>query len=112
VNEAAKLAEVAATTSFDDANALCQAFAEQAPAQSPLSIEDCVGRIADAARPTLVRNLLELDVKRRRAVGETPRAEDYRARLPEFADLIYRIFLERHQDAEHGGVRLRVQGAV
>jgi eukaryotic-like serine/threonine-protein kinase len=82
------------TTSFDDVDALCRSFAKETDNESQLSIEDYLRRVASGAQPTLLRNLLELDIKRRRAAGQTPRADEYLRRLPEFADLIRQAFLD------------------
>ena len=91
---AESLSELAATASFDEIDALCRSFTDAAVENSPWSIEDCLRRVADGARPTLLRNLLALDIERRRAAGQTPRADEYLARLPGFADLIREAFLE------------------
>lgn len=89
------LKEFAATASFDHVDAVCRAFADAAAESSQLSIEDYLRRVADGAQPTLLRNLLDLDIQRRRAAGENPRADEYLARLPEFADLVRQAFLDR-----------------
>lgn len=91
---ASPLKEFAATASFDHVNAVCRAFADARAEPSQLSIEDYLQRVADGAQPTLLRNLLDLDIQRRRAAGENPRADEYLARLPEFADLVRQAFLD------------------
>ena len=82
---------LAATTSFDDVNALCCAYVEERGARS---LEVYLQRIAEGAQPTLLRNLLDLDIQRRRASGQRPSVDEYVARLPEFAELIRQAFLD------------------
>jgi eukaryotic-like serine/threonine-protein kinase len=94
MNDAIQQAKGIETTSFDNVNALCRSFAEEADKESQLSIEDYLRHVADGAQPTLLRNLLDLDIKRRRAAGQSPGADEYLARLPEFADLIRQAFLD------------------
>jgi len=95
VDSAARQFDVlAATASFDDVNALCRAFAEEEAAPSQRPIETYLRRVPDGAQPTLLRNLLDLDIRRRRAAGQSPRADEYLVRLPEFADVIRQAFLD------------------
>jgi serine/threonine protein kinase/tetratricopeptide (TPR) repeat protein len=94
MNEIAHAADPFVTTSLDDVIAVCRSFAAEAADNSPLSIEDYLRRVGEAAQPTLLRNLLDFDIKRRRAAGQTPRADEYLGRLPEFSDLIRQAFLD------------------
>ena len=43
---------------------------------------------------TLLRNLLQHEILRRRSEGECPRAEEYILHLPRFAALVRQVFLE------------------
>ncbi|HVC96341.1 MAG TPA: protein kinase [Pirellulales bacterium] len=88
------LDSLAATGSFDQINDLCRSFSEEGSDRGRLSIEDYLRQVADAAKPTLVRNLLHLDIERRRALGESPCADEYLHRLPDFTDLVRHVFLE------------------
>ena len=45
-------------------------------------------------QPVLLRNLLAIDIRNRRAAGQQPSAEEYIRRLPQFAELIRQVFLD------------------
>jgi hypothetical protein len=63
-------------------DAICLRFEEAWEAgQRPL-IEEYLQEIADELRPPLLRQLLTVEVVRRRGLGETPLAGDYRGRFP------------------------------
>ncbi len=79
---------------FDQVAAVCEEFtSDWEPAQKP-SIPSYLNRVADDARATLLRNLLQYEVQRRRQEGELPRAEEYIERFPEFPSLVRQVFLE------------------
>ena len=59
---------------FEQVNCLCAAFTGEWDAASPPAIHSYLQRVGEEARPTLLRNLLAIDVVRRRAAGEQPRA--------------------------------------
>ena len=109
MNDAANPAELS-SASFEDVDALCRSFAQEAPEQPQLSIEDYLVRVAEGAQPTLLRNLLELDIKRRRASGQAPRADEYLARLPAYGDLIRQAFLD--SSSQLLGTRSLAEGAA
>ena len=73
---------------------LCTDFEEQyRTGQSP-RIEDSLVRIEDSTRRRLLRELLLLEVELRRRAGQTPRADDYRPRFPDHADLVEEVLDE------------------
>ena len=78
---------------FEQVNCLCAAFTGEWDAASPPAIHSYLQRVGEEARPTLLRNLLAIDVVRRRAAGEQPRAEEYVERFPQFATLLREAFL-------------------
>ncbi len=67
---------------------LCTDFEEQYRAGQSPRIEDILVQIEDPTRRHLLRELLLLEVELRRRAGENPRADDYRPRFPEHADLV------------------------
>ena len=73
---------------------LCTTFAHQSELPNCRPIHDFIREVVDAAQPTLLRNLLHIEVARRRATGEQPTANDYIKEMPAFATLIKQVFLE------------------
>ncbi len=79
---------------FDGVVLLCEEFtSEWEPVHRP-SIPSYLDRVADDARATLLRNLLQYEVQRRRQEGELPQAEEYIKRFPQFPSLVRQVFLE------------------
>ena len=79
---------------FDQVVALCDDFTKEwEPGQRP-NISSYLLRAADGARETLLLNLLQNEIQRRRLVGESPRAEEYIEQLPRYASLVRKVFLE------------------
>ncbi len=79
---------------FERVVSLCEGFTgEWGPSGRP-SIPSYLARVADDARGTLLRNLLQYEIVRRRSEGECPRAEEYILHLPRFAALVRQVFLE------------------
>ena len=58
------------------------------------SITYYLRRAADDAKETLLLNLLQNEIQRRRLVGESPLAEEYLEQLPGYASLVRKVFLE------------------
>ncbi len=79
---------------FDQVVALCDNFTKEwEPGQRP-NISSYLLRAVDGARETLLLNLLQNEIQRRRKVGESPRAEEYIEQLPRYASLVRKVFLE------------------
>jgi tetratricopeptide (TPR) repeat protein/tRNA A-37 threonylcarbamoyl transferase component Bud32 len=55
-------------------------------------IEDYLGETLEPERSQLLTQLLALELEYRRAAGETPLLEDYRARFPDHGAVVRRIF--------------------
>jgi tetratricopeptide (TPR) repeat protein len=83
------------TTPFEEVIALCEGFTADYGAGAEPSIRSYLERVGDDAQPTLLRNLLALEIERRRAAGEQPRLGDYLERYPQFAAVVRAVFLER-----------------
>src|SRR5262249_58925888 len=84
---------------FEQITSLCEEFAhEWQPAQRP-DIPSYLDRVAADAQGTLLRNLLQFEVGRRRREGERPQAEEYLHRFPHFAGLVREGFLESTSSA-------------
>ncbi len=76
---------------FAQVASMCEAFTQ---ARGGQSIERLLAQAGEAARPALLRNLLVLEVERRRAAGERPRLEEYLGRFPDSDALVREVFLE------------------
>ena len=92
---------------YDKIDSLCQTFTDT---WSPLlgdtsrSLEDLeheLQQVGKDARPTLLRNLLHIDLEKRRGRGQQPRLDDYVQRLPAYASLIRQVFL--HSSSKFDG---------
>ena len=82
-----------AASSFDHINEICKSFARAWEAGGA-DLIDYQSRVPPEFQPTLLRNLLEFEVRKRRKNGESPSAQEYIARLPESEGLIRRVFLD------------------
>jgi serine/threonine protein kinase/tetratricopeptide (TPR) repeat protein len=79
---------------FDQVVSLCEDFTKDwEPGQRP-SIPSYLFRAADDAKETLLMNLLQNEIQRRRLIGETPHAEEYIEQLPRYASVVRKVFLE------------------
>lgn len=75
--------------------AACCAFTRAWDAGERPTVSAYLDRVPDVDRPLLLRNLLESDVRRRRANGQAPTVSDYGHQLPAgYADLVRRVFLD------------------
>jgi len=73
---------------------LCENFSnEWKPDQRP-NIPSYLVRVADDAKQSLLVNLLQYEIQRRRHEGELPQAEEYVQHFPQFASLVRKVFLE------------------
>ena len=79
---------------FERVVSLCEDFTGEWRQSRRPSIPSYLTRVADDARGTLLRNLLQYGIVRRRSEGECPRAEEYISHLPRFAALVRQVFLE------------------
>jgi len=79
---------------FKHVASLCEDFtSEWQSAQRP-DIPAYLERVGDDAKETLLRNLLQYKIQRRRREGELPHAEEYIQRFPRFPSLVRQVFLE------------------
>src|SRR5438046_2815042 len=81
------------TTPYAAVVALSEQFAQEQVSSTP-SIAAFLERVNADSRSTLFRNLLDLEIERRRANGERPQLDDYVARFSQFADQIRQAFLD------------------
>lgn len=80
--------------SFATIIGLCESFAGDTN-PSPLSTMDVrLAGVGEPLKPVLLRNLLAIDLRNRRAGGEQPDAEQYVRRFPQFADVIRDVFAD------------------
>jgi WD40 repeat protein len=73
-------------------NPVCDRFEDQWLAGAVPRLEEFLPQVDVADRPALVEALLDLELYYRRSRGERPAAEEYRRRLPEYADLVGAAF--------------------
>ena len=81
---------------------VCDRFEEAWLSGRRPRIEEFLGEAPQAARPTLLRELLRLELERRCRAGERPAADEYHARFP---DLVAQV------DALLGELTLHVSRA-
>ena len=79
---------------FEAIQELCTTFVQQSDLPDRPPLHSYIHKVAAAAQPTLLRNLLHIEVARRRANGEQPAADEYLNELPLHATLIKQVFLE------------------
>ena len=71
---------------------------------SPPSIGDYLAKVKEAARPTLLRNLLQIDIERRRVEGQHPQAADYIEGIHGHEALIRQEFVESTDRSKRSGL--------
>jgi tetratricopeptide (TPR) repeat protein len=99
------------TTPFEQVISACKAFTEDCKPGAAPSIGAYLAQVPEDAQPTLLRNLLAIEVERRRAAGEQPNVEEYLARFPRYADLIRDAFLQLSSASDRSSSGWR-QGAA
>lgn len=77
---------------------LCDEFRFQTETGVLPNVHEFLGRVGEEMRGTLLRNLLQIDVHRRRAAGELPNQQEYLEVLPEFAGVIREELLASTQN--------------
>jgi serine/threonine protein kinase/tetratricopeptide (TPR) repeat protein len=82
------------TGPFEEVVAACEAFVLAGEGGPTPSLDGFLARVPTDAQPTLLRNLLAIEIDRRRARGERPLADEYLDRLPQLAQPIREAFLE------------------
>ena len=82
------------TASFATIIGLCESFAGEANESSFSTLDSCLAGVGETLKPVLLRNLLAITIKNRRAAGEQPQAQEYIQRFPQFAELIRNVFLD------------------
>src|SRR5208337_2938378 len=87
---------------FERVVATCDRFEAAWRAGQRPRVEDFLGEVPETERPELLCELLLLELELRRARGERPTADEYRARFPSDGALIDDVFREApepHRDA-------------
>ena len=79
---------------FERINQLCTTFVRESESPNRPPIHAYIHQVDEAAQPTLLRNLLHIEMARRRSVGEQPSADEYLLAMPLHATLIKLVFLE------------------
>jgi serine/threonine protein kinase len=79
---------------FDRVKSACETFTAEWEPGSQADLPSYLLKVASDDQATLLRNLLEYEIHKRREHGESPRAEDYLAQLPDHTAVIRQAFLE------------------
>lgn len=79
---------------FDGMLETCETFSGEWHAGKRPDIPTYLLKVAADDQATLLRNLLEYELQKRRDLGEQPRAEDYLSRLPDHTSVVRQVFLE------------------
>jgi len=83
-----------ASLPFVQVISLCEKFSNEWEPDQRANIPSYLVRVADDAKESLLINLLQYEIQRRRQEGERPRAEEYIQHFPQFASLVRKVFLE------------------
>src|SRR4051812_2729984 len=75
-------------SAFDQVQTVCAIYIEECQRNLRRPLREYLRDLAPPAQPTLLRNLLHLEIQRRRAAGEQPDSEQLIGELPEFSALI------------------------
>ena len=92
---------------FEQVTSVCASFTQSWDAARRPDLPSYLERVAEASQETLLRNLLEHEVRRRREAGETPTAEEYIGHFPRHAGLIRQVFLESTSSSKSTRARHR-----
>lgn len=79
---------------FDQIRDACGEFSGDWEKGGRPNLPSYVFKVAKDDQATLLRNLLEYEVQKRRESGESPRADEYIEQLPDHAAVIRQVFLE------------------
>lgn len=82
------------TCAFDAVERLARSFSEEIAGDDPPSIIEYLGKARDGIQTPLLRNLLQVDIQRRRIKGDEPKVEDYLQWFPQHESVIRQEFLE------------------
>jgi hypothetical protein len=70
---------------------VCDLFEKGCKSGTPPRLETFLGDLPPAAAERGFRELLELELAYRRRAGQTPTADEYRSRFPQYSDTIERL---------------------
>ena len=79
---------------FDLISSVCHDFRSEWKRGNRPRIEDWVHRVPEPAQPQLFQNLLDVEVKILRRIGDSASSSDYLQRFPQFASQIRQVFDE------------------
>ena len=84
---------LATRSSFEIVDSVCRTFSFEL-AKGKQDLRAYLVQVAKDDQETLLKNLLEYEVRSRRKTGEAPTAKEYLQILPEYDGLIRRVFLD------------------
>lgn len=82
---------------FDRVQAACQTFTAEWEKGGPVDLPSYLAIVAEDDQGTLLRNLLEYEIHKRRESGESPRADEYLEKLPKHTAIVRQVFLDTSQ---------------
>ena len=82
------------TASFDQIHIACQSYNQSSSDRQYLELQTALHQVQENIQPTLLRNLLHVDLQRRRDRGEHPQPDEYIQQLPQFVDLVHEVFAQ------------------
>ena len=83
-----------ALTGIRRVDRLCDHFELQWQAGRTPRIEDYLTQVEESARSRLLRELLGMELELRRRAGETPQADEYRHRFPDWSQIVEQLVRE------------------
>lgn len=83
-----------ATLSFQAIRESCDQYQTAVEQGESPELATYIHAVEESSQPTLLRNLLHVELKRRRSAGENPTSAEYVSKFPEHTDLISNVFLE------------------
>ncbi|MFQ5732858.1 MAG: protein kinase, partial [Planctomycetaceae bacterium] len=81
-----------AVFSLAQIDAICEEFESEWSPVGSSEFNRYLGQVSDVALPTLFRNLLQIEMRRRKTAGQEPKQEEYLSRYPQHSDLIKEEF--------------------
>jgi hypothetical protein len=84
----------AATLSFQAIRASCDQYQTAVEQGESPELATYIRAVDESSQPTLLRNLLHVELTRRRSAGENPTSAEYVSKFPEHTNLISNVFLE------------------
>lgn len=86
---------------FDVLQDTCKEFSLEWETGDQPDLPSYVLKVAKDDQPTLLRNLLDYEISKRRELGESPKVENYLRLLPGHSEIVMQVFQEWDASREH-----------